>query len=148
MEKINQVSDRLCDPVSRMGITDDQEDCSGDHIHSEWKLSCDSHGRDVHSPFITYDLSDQLKNDMGDSLRDMGSQVLLVKETSLARGLRNKRQVVKIHGITGNMIETKGNVGLYIGETSPHEFILKFDLPMKCDTMLGQECLERFWLSI
>jgi hypothetical protein len=51
---------------------------------------------------------------------------------------------VQIHGITGNMMETKGKVDLCIGETSPHEFMLVGDLPMKCDILLGQDWLERF----
>jgi hypothetical protein len=81
---------------------------------------------------------------MGNALIDTGSQVSLVKETGLTRGLKTKRQVVQIHGITGNVIETKGKVDLCIGETSPHEFTLVGDLPMKCDILLGQDRLERF----
>jgi hypothetical protein len=81
---------------------------------------------------------------MGNALIDTGSQVLLVKEAGLARGLETKRQVVQIHSITGNVMETKGNVGLCIGETSPHKFMLVDDLPMECDILLGQDWLERF----
>ena len=67
----------------------------------------------------------------------------LVKETGLARGLKIKRQLVKIHGITGNVMEAKGKVDLGIGETSFHEFMLVSDLPMKCDILLRQDWLER-----
>jgi len=81
---------------------------------------------------------------MGNALIDTGSQVSLVKETGLARGLKIKRQLVKIHGITGNVMEAKGKVDLGIGETSLHEFMLVSDLPMKCDILLGQDWLERF----
>jgi hypothetical protein len=73
-----------------------------------------------------------LKNGMGNALIDTGSQVLLVAETSLARGLRIKRQVVQIHGITGNVMDTKGQIDLCVGETSPHEFMLVRNLPMNC----------------
>jgi hypothetical protein len=67
---------------------------------------------------------------MGNALIDTGSQVSLVKATGLARGLKAKEQVVQIHGITDNVMETKGKVELCIGETSPHEFMLAGDLPM------------------
>ena len=68
----------------------------------------------------------------------------LVTETSLARGLKINRQVIQIHGITGNVMETKRMVDLCIGETSPHKFMLVGDLPMNCDILLGQHWLERF----
>ena len=98
---------KCCHPVSRMNITDNQEGCFSDHIHSECNSSYDTHGREDHFPFIIYVLCDQLKDGMGNALIDTGSQVSLVKETGLARGLKIKRQVVKIHGITGNVMETK-----------------------------------------
>ena len=50
---------------------------------------------------------------MGNALIETGSQVSLVSENSLARGLKIKRQVVQIHGITGSVMETKGKVDLY-----------------------------------
>jgi len=144
VQKINQVGGKCCHPVSRMNITDDQEGCSSDHIHSECNLSYDCHGREVHFPFIIYVLCDQLKDGMGNALIDTRSQVSLVKETGLARGVKIKRQVMQIHSITGNVMETKGKVDLCIGETSLHEFMLVGDLPMKCDILLGQDWLERF----
>jgi hypothetical protein len=66
---------------------------------------------------------------MGNTLIDTGSQVTVVKETGLATGLKTKRQVLQIHGITGNVMETKEEVDLCIGETSPHEFMSVGDLP-------------------
>ena len=81
---------------------------------------------------------------MGNALIDTGSQVSLVAETSLARGLRIKKQVVQIHGITGGVMDTKGQIDLCVGETSPHEFMLVRNLPMNCDILLGQDWLERF----
>jgi hypothetical protein len=74
-----------------------------------------------------------LKGGMGDALIDTGSQVSLVAETSLARGLRIKKQVVHIHGITGNTMDTKGQIDLCVGETPPHGFMLVKNLPMNCD---------------
>jgi hypothetical protein len=51
---------------------------------------------------------------------------------------------VQIHGITGNVMVTKGKVDLFIGDTSPYEFMLVGDLPMKCDILLEQDWVERF----
>jgi hypothetical protein len=45
---------------------------------------------------------------MGNALIDTGSQISLITETSLARGMKVGKQVVQIHGITGNAMETKG----------------------------------------
>jgi hypothetical protein len=69
--------------------------------------------------------------------------VSLVAETSLARGLRIKRQVIQIHGVTGNVMDTKGKIDLRVGEISPHEFMWVRNLPMNCDILLGQDWLER-----
>jgi hypothetical protein len=63
-----------------------------------------------------------IENGVGNALIDTGSEVSLGKETDLARGLKTKRQVVQIHGKTGNVMETKGKVDLCIGEASPREF--------------------------
>jgi hypothetical protein len=52
--------------------------------------------------------------------------------------------VLKIHGITGNNLETKEPVHLLIGETAPHTFVVVKTLPMNCDMLLGQDWLERF----
>ena len=52
-------------------------------------------------------MCDQLKHGMGNALIDTGSQISLVVETSLARGIKFRRQVIQIHGITGNVMETK-----------------------------------------
>jgi hypothetical protein len=41
-------------------------------------------------------------------------------------------------------METKGQVELRIGETSPHEFMVVEKLPVSCDILLGQDWLERF----
>jgi hypothetical protein len=88
MQKINQASGKSCHPVPQKNVTDKQEDFPSDHIHPECNLSHDSHGQDVHSPFVIYTLCDQLNNGMGNALIDTGSQVSLAVESKLARGLR------------------------------------------------------------
>ena len=67
---------------------------------------------------------------MCNALVDTGAQVSLVAERSLKKRLRNKRQVLKIHGITGDAMKTIGQVDLCIGETLPHEFLVVKLLPM------------------
>jgi hypothetical protein len=84
-----------------------------------------------------------IENGVGNALIDTGSEVSLGKETDLARGLKTKRQVMQIHGITCNVMVTKGKVDLCIGETSAREFMLVGDVPIKCDIVLGQDWLER-----
>ena len=78
------------------------------------------------------------------ALVDTESQVSLVKERSLSKGSDIKRLVLKIHGITGDHLETKGQIDLRIGETVPHKFVVVNSLPMNCEILLGQDWLERF----
>jgi hypothetical protein len=47
---------------------------------------------------------------MGNALIDTGSQISLVTESSLTRGIKVGRQVVRIHGITGSTMETEGQI--------------------------------------
>ena len=68
----------------------------------------------------------------------------LVTEKGLARESNIRRHTLTIHSITGSVMETKGQVELRVGETSPHEFIVIEKLPVNCDILLGQEWLERF----
>jgi hypothetical protein len=64
---------------------------------------------------------------------DTGSQESLVTEKGLARESKIRRHTLTIHGITGSVMETKRQVELRIGETSPHEFIVVEKLPVNCD---------------
>ena len=112
--------------------------------HPESHLKNDAQKRKVHSPFIIYVLCDQLKNDMGNAIVDTGSQVSLVIESNLARGSQIEKQIVAIHGIAVNVMETRGQVKLCIGETLPHEFLVVKRLPMDCEVLIGQDWLERF----
>jgi len=99
-------------------------------------------------PFIIYVVCDLLKNGIGNALIDTGSQVSLVTAESLTRWLKMNKQGLKIHGITGNVMETNGYVDLCIGETAPHKFLVIEELPMDCEVLLGQDCLERFGCQI
>jgi len=81
---------------------------------------------------------------MGNALIDTVPQISLVVETSFARGTKCNKHVIQIHGITGNVMETRGQTELCLGETSPHEFMIVSELPMECDLVIGQDWLERF----
>jgi hypothetical protein len=61
---------------------------------------------------------------MGNALIDTRCQISLVVEASLTRRTKIKRQVIEIHGITGNVMETRGQTELSLGETSPHDFVV------------------------
>ena len=66
-------------------------------------------------PFEIYVLCDTLKTGIGNALVDTGSQVALITERSLIKGSNIKRHVFKIYGITGDYLETKGQVDLSLG---------------------------------
>jgi hypothetical protein len=61
---------------------------------------------------------------MGNALIDTGSKISLVKDSSLARGTKVGKQVVQIHGITGNVMQTEGQTELTLGGTFPREFMI------------------------
>ena len=69
----------------------------------------------------------------------------LETECSVTKGSDINRHVSKIHGITGNYLESKGQLDLRIGETLPHRFLVVNSLPMNWELLLGQDWLERFW---
>jgi hypothetical protein len=66
-------------------------------------------------PFVIYTLCSELKNNMGNALIDTGSQISLVAEDSLKRGLKFEPQTIQIYGITGSVMKTKGQIDLSIG---------------------------------
>ena len=138
---VKQASDASCNTVQQL---DDQTDCSSRHMHPERERRYKSHNQETQFPFVVYVLCNQLKTGMGNALIDTGSQVSLVAETGLIRGLKVRKHLVQIHGITGNVMETKGQIDLCVGETSPHEFMIVKELPMNCDILIGQDWLERF----
>lgn len=113
IQKARQVGDTSYRQVS----VANQEDYSSRQIHPKCELSHDSHRQEAQFPFVVYILCDQLKNGTGNALIDTGSQVSLVAETDLARGLKIKKQVVQIRGIPGTVMETKGQTDLRVEET-------------------------------
>jgi hypothetical protein len=69
--------------------------------------------------------------------------VSLVKESGPTRGSKNRRDISRIQGITGNFIQIKGQIELMIWETSPHNFLVMDKLPMNYDLLLGQDWLQK-----
>jgi hypothetical protein len=94
--------------------------------------------------FYIYTLCSGLKNNTGNALVDTGSQISLVAEDSLTRGLKFEPHTMRIYGITGSVTKTRGQIYLSIGETSPHTFMVVQELPTDCDILIGQDWLERF----
>ena len=89
-------------------------------------------------------LCEQLSTGLGNALVDTGSQVSLIKESSLTRGSRIRRDISSIQGITGNSKQIRGQIELKIGETSLHNFLVMDKLPMNYDLLIGQDWLEKF----
>jgi hypothetical protein len=83
---------------------------------------------------------------LGNALVDTGSQVSLVTERSLNKGSEVKNNVVKIHGIAGNAMETIGRVDLCVGEIAPHEFLVVKSLTMRCDIVIGAGLAREVWV--
>jgi hypothetical protein len=111
-------------------------------------LSLNSHNESKRQqnkcPFVIYTLCSELKNNMGNALVDTRSQISLVAEDVLTRGLQFEPQTIQIYGITGSVMETRDQIDLSIGETSPHTFMVVQELPMDCDILVRQDWLERF----
>ena len=84
----------------------------------------------IRGPFEIYVLCEQLSMGLGNALVDTGSQVSLIKESSLTRGSRIRRDISSIQGITGNSMEIRGQIELKIGETSLHNFLVMDKLRM------------------
>ena len=117
--------------------------CDFSHQSKEDVLASYSRGC-ASQPFIREVVCDSLKNSRGNTLIDTGSQVSLVTAESLIRGLNIDKHVLKIHGITGNVMETKGCVDLSIGGTTPYKFVVVEKHPLDCAVLLGQDWLECF----
>jgi hypothetical protein len=90
-------------------------------------------------PFEIYVLCNELHTGLGNALVDTGSQVSLVKESGLIRGSNIRRDILHIQGITGDLMEIKGQTKLSIGDTSTHDFLVMDKLPMNYDVLLKQD---------
>jgi len=130
--------------AKQVNLTEKEEDYSSSQTQITREFNREFEKQPCQGPFVIYTLYDQLKHGMGNALIDTGSQISLVVETSLARGTKCNKHVIQIHGITGDVMETRRQTELCLGETSPHEFMIVSELPMECDLVIGQDWLERF----
>jgi hypothetical protein len=110
----NLLCDQLCRSERKVAAVDQNNQANYSNTRVQPK-----HGP-LLQHFEIYVLCDSLKMGLSITLVDTGSQVSLVKERSLIKGTDITRHVLKIRGITGDYVETKGQIGLRIGETSPH----------------------------
>jgi hypothetical protein len=113
----------------------------GDHLEEHIK------GNDDGSLgyFEIYIISPQLKEGLGVALIDTGSQVSLVKESSLTKFSKERYGNIQISGITGNHVDIKGQVNLKIENTlEPLTQICYVvdNLPRNLDVILGQDWLD------
>ena len=119
LQEVNQMDGKRCHQLQQVATANNQEDYSSYPSHPVSNLSSDLRGQ-RNSPFVIYVLCNQLKNGMVNALTDTGSQVSLVTEKGLTRGSKIRRNTLTIHGITVSFMETKRQVELRVGETSPH----------------------------
>ena len=118
--------------VASDSFSQQHTNCDFSHQSKEDVLASYSRGC-ASQPFIIEVVCDSLKNGRGNALINIGSQVSLVTAESLIRGLNIDERVLKIHGITGNVMETKG-----------YKFVVVEKLPLDCAVLLGQDWLECF----
>jgi hypothetical protein len=91
-------------------------------------------------------VSRELEGELGVALIDTGSQVSLVKDSSLIRFNRKKNKSFQIYGVTGDQIEIKGKTSIRIENTlEPLEQLCYIvdSLPRDLDLILGQDWLEK-----
>ncbi|PNF43129.1 hypothetical protein B7P43_G18012 [Cryptotermes secundus] len=102
-------------------------------------------GDDVLGHYDIYVVSKELKGQLGVALLDSGSQVSLVKESSLAKFIEEKNGNFQIFGVTGKELEIKGKVNINLENTLEplkQECYVVDNLPRDLDMILGQDWLE------
>jgi hypothetical protein len=93
-----------------------------------------------------YIVSKELKGELGVALMDSGSQVSLVRESSLAKFVEEKDGNFQIFGVTGKEIGIKGKVNINIENTLEplkQECYVVDNLPRNCHDSrprLAREC--------
>jgi hypothetical protein len=85
-----------------------------------------------------------LREGLGIALIDTGSQISLVRESSLIKFSKEKNGNLKIYGISGKQMEVKGQVKLKIENTLEpldQTCYVVDSLPRNLDVILGQDWL-------
>jgi hypothetical protein len=92
-----------------------------------------------------YVVSLQLRKGRGIALTDTGSQISLVRESSLIKFNKEKDENLHIYGINGKQMEIKGQVKLKIEnalEPLDQTCYVVVSLPRNLDIILGQHWLD------
>jgi hypothetical protein len=92
-----------------------------------------------------YIVSRELKGELRVALMDSGSQVSLVKESSLIKFSEERDKHFQIFGITEKQMEVKGKIEINIENTLEplsQECYVVDSLPRNLDMILGQDWLE------
>ncbi|PNF18384.1 hypothetical protein B7P43_G12483 [Cryptotermes secundus] len=100
---------------------------------------------DLLGHYEVYVVSRELKGELGVALLDTGSQVSLVKESSLIKFSKEKDKNLRICGVTGKQMEIKGKVKLRIENTLEPLYQICYvvdSLPRNLDIILGQDWLD------
>ena len=102
-------------------------------------------GDDSLGHYEVYVVSPQLREGLGIALIDTGSQVSLVKESSLTRFSVQKGRDIRICGITGSQLDIRGKVELQIENTLEplmQTCYVVDSLPRNLDVIFGQDWLN------
>jgi hypothetical protein len=103
-------------------------------------------GDDLLGHYEVYIVSGDLRGELGVALIDTGSQVSLVKESSLINCSEEKDKSFQIVGITGKQMKVKGKIEINIENTLEPLRLMCYvvdSLPRNLDIILGQDWLDK-----
>jgi hypothetical protein len=116
-----------------------------DHIGIVESDSEEFIGDDSLGHYEIYVVSPQLKEGLGVALIDTGSQISLIKESSLIKCSKETGENLHITGITGKQMKVKGKMKIRIEnalEPVEQACYVVDSLPRKLDIILGQDWLD------
>jgi hypothetical protein len=112
-------------------------------VHSE-ALKIDQKDGQPLGPYEIFVTSPQLRTEVGVALIDTGAQVSIIARTSLRPEVTvEKNRTLKIRGITGNLMNIKGDVEVNVNNNGHHKFHVIEELPRGLDIVLGQDWLVK-----
>jgi hypothetical protein len=110
-------------------------------VHSE-TLKIDQKDGQPLGPYEIFVTSPQLRTEVGVALIDTGAQVSLIARTSLHPKVTVEiNRIHEIRGITGNIMNIKGEVEVNVNNNGHHKFYVIEKLPRSLDIVLEQDWL-------
>jgi hypothetical protein len=110
-------------------------------VHSE-TLKIDQKDGQPLGPYEIFVTRPQFRTEVGVELIDTGAQVSLIARTSLHPKVTvEKNRIHEIRGITGNILNIKGEVEINVNNDGHHKFHVIEKLPRSLDIVLGQDWL-------